>query len=64
MPAYAAMVESIDDSVGRVMASLKLELLDDTLVIFTSDNGGFYKATLGPLRANKGHITKEAFGFH
>lgn len=56
MPAYAAMVESIDDSVGRVMASLrKLGLLDDTLVIFTSDNGGFYKATSNaPLRANKG----------
>jgi len=55
-PDYAAMVESIDDSVGRVVATLaELGLERDTLVIFTSDNGGFYKATSNaPLRANKG----------
>lgn len=55
-PVYAAMVESIDQSVGRVLATLKeLSLLDNTVVIFTSDNGGFYKATSNaPLRANKG----------
>ncbi len=55
-PVYAAMVESIDESVGRVMAALKeLGLEQSTLVIFTSDNGGFYNATSNaPLRANKG----------
>lgn len=55
-PAYAAMVESVDDSVGRVMRTLReLELDNRTLVIFTSDNGGFAKATNhSPLRANKG----------
>ena len=55
-PAYAAMVESVDDSVGRVMGALRqLKILDNTLVIFTSDNGGFAKATNNsPLRANKG----------
>ena len=55
-PAYAAMVESVDDSVGRVMRTLKeLKLAERTLVIFTSDNGGFAKATDNtPLRANKG----------
>jgi arylsulfatase A len=55
-PAYAAMVESVDDSVGRVMRTLReLHLDDKTLVIFTSDNGGFAKATdNSPLRANKG----------
>ncbi len=55
-PAYAAMVESIDDSVGRVMTTLKeLGIDDNTLVVFTSDNGGFAKATdNSPLRANKG----------
>lgn len=55
-PVYAAMVESIDNSVGRVLDALKRKQLDqNTLVIFTSDNGGFYKATNNsPLRANKG----------
>ena len=55
-PAYAAMVESIDDSVGRVMKTLReLKIDQQTLVIFTSDNGGFAKATdNSPLRANKG----------
>lgn len=55
-PAYAAMVESVDQSVGRVLDLLReLHLEQDTLVIFTSDNGGFYNATRNaPLRANKG----------
>lgn len=55
-PAYAAMIESTDDSVGRVMATLReLGLEQSTVVVFTSDNGGFYNATSNkPLRANKG----------
>jgi arylsulfatase A-like enzyme len=55
-PAYAAMVESVDDSVGRVMKTLReLDIDQRTLVIFTSDNGGFARATdNSPLRANKG----------
>jgi len=55
-PTYAAMVESVDQSVGRVMETLEtLGLADDTLVIFTSDNGGFFRATNhAPLRGNKG----------
>lgn len=55
-PTYAAMVESVDDSVGRVLATLaELGLERSTLVVFTSDNGGFYNATSNaPLRANKG----------
>ncbi len=56
LPEYAAMVESIDDSVGRVLETLEeLKLADNTIIIFTSDNGGFWKATdHAPLRANKG----------
>ncbi len=56
LPEYAAMVQSIDDSVGRVLDTLQsLGLERRTLVIFTSDNGGFFKATSNaPLRANKG----------
>ncbi|NNE93902.1 MAG: sulfatase [Verrucomicrobiales bacterium] len=55
-PAYAAMIESVDQSVGRVMETIeKSGLKDRTLVVFTSDNGGFAKATdNSPLRANKG----------
>lgn len=55
-PVYAAMVQSIDESVGRVLATLEeLGLAQNTVVIFTSDNGGFYNATSNaPLRANKG----------
>jgi arylsulfatase A len=55
-PVYAAMVESVDESVGRVMATLdELNLENETLVIFTSDNGGFAGATdHSPLRGNKG----------
>lgn len=38
---YAAMIASVDESVGRVMACLdSLGLVDDTVLIFSSDNGG------------------------
>ena len=40
-PAYAAMIASVDESVGRIVALLdELKLADNTLVIFSSDNGG------------------------
>ncbi|MCI0464496.1 MAG: sulfatase [Gemmataceae bacterium] len=40
-PTYAAMIASLDESVGRVLALLdELKLAENTLVIFTSDNGG------------------------
>jgi arylsulfatase A-like enzyme len=40
-PTYAAMIASVDESVGRIVAKLKeLNLTEDTLVIFSSDNGG------------------------
>ena len=40
-PVYAAMIASIDESVGRVLDTLdELKLSANTLVIFTSDNGG------------------------
>ena len=40
-PVYAAMIESIDQSVGRVLAKLaELKLEDNTIVLFMSDNGG------------------------
>lgn len=40
-PTYAAMIQSVDESVGRIMAKLdELKLADNTVLIFSSDNGG------------------------
>ncbi len=40
-PVYAAMIASVDESVGRVVSTLdELGLTDQTIVIFASDNGG------------------------
>ncbi|MDP6929383.1 MAG: sulfatase [Planctomycetota bacterium] len=45
---FAAMVEAMDESLGRVMATLKrLELEEHTIVIFFSDNGGMSAANFG-----------------
>ena len=47
---YAAMVQAVDRGVGQVMAELKRQGLDDnTLVIFTSDNGGAHYVGLPEL---------------
>ena len=53
---YAAMIESLDEGVGRLMAALdELKLRENTIVIFTSDNGGLASSTSNvPLRAGKG----------
>ncbi|UCG48574.1 MAG: sulfatase [Phycisphaerales bacterium] len=55
---YGAMIEAMDAAIGRVFAELdKLELTQNTLVIFTSDNGGFAGVSDNrPLRASKGHL--------
>ncbi len=56
-PTYAAMVESVDDSTGKILAAVdELGLTDNTVVIFTSDNGGLLGPTHNaPLRAGKGY---------
>ncbi|MDC2888774.1 sulfatase-like hydrolase/transferase [Psychrosphaera algicola] len=53
---FAAMVELMDINVGRIMRSLEQQkLLDNTLVIFTSDNGGIRSISYqDPLRGGKG----------
>jgi arylsulfatase A-like enzyme len=53
--AYAAMLESLDETVGRIRAKLEeLDLADRTIVIFTSDNGGRIPTTSNsPLRYGK-----------
>ena len=55
---YGAMIEAMDRSFGRLLAKLdELKLRENTLVIFTSDNGGFSGvADNRPLRAGKGYL--------
>jgi arylsulfatase A-like enzyme len=55
-PIYAAMLDAVDTSVGRIRAKLEKEgLADNTLFIFTSDNGGASFATTNrPLHGAKG----------
>ena len=57
-PVYAAMIESVDESVGRIVAKLaELGLAERTAVVFFSDNGGFGPATsMAPLRGSKGML--------
>lgn len=55
-PAYAATVEAVDQSVGRIVAGLeRAGLTDDTVVVFTSDNGGTQRYT-PPLKGSKGQL--------
>lgn len=64
-PVYAAMIENMDLNVGRILHKLdELEIADNTIVIFTSDNGGL--ATIegphtpatnnAPFREGKGYL--------
>ncbi len=55
-PVYGAMVTAMDQNVGRLLSTLdSLQLSDNTLVIFTSDNGGIRSvSSQEPLRAGKG----------
>jgi len=57
-PTYAAMIESVDQSVATVMDKLdELGLTDNTVVFFFSDNGGYANATsMVPLRGSKGML--------
>ena len=60
-PIYAGLVESMDDAVGIVLERLKeLGLDENTIIIFTSDNGGVasgdaFSTTNAPLRGGKGY---------
>ena len=64
---YAAAVEEIDWSVGRLVAALReLGLAEDTIVVFTSDNGpiGFFRqrgGSAGLLRGGKGTTWEGGF---
>ena len=54
-----AFVEHLDDGIGKVLKALdELGLANNTIVAFTSDNGGklSYGASNGPLRSDKTHV--------
>jgi arylsulfatase A-like enzyme len=56
-PIYAAMIETMDTNVGRVMDKLnELGIADNTLILFTSDNGGHLVTCNRPLRGCKGWL--------
>ncbi len=65
-PTYAAMVEDMDASVGRMIDALdRLGIAENTLLVFFSDNGGLRRPYLGggevttsnaPLRGEKGNL--------
>jgi arylsulfatase A-like enzyme len=64
-PVYAAVIETLDDAVGQLLAKLdELKLRDRTIVVFTSDNGGVHVPELRedppthntPFRAGKGFL--------
>ena len=48
-PGYAAMVQSLDDNLGRIFETLdELGIADETIILFTSDNGGLATAEGSP----------------
>jgi arylsulfatase A-like enzyme len=55
-PKYATMVENLDTQIGRMIDNLtESGKIENTLILFISDNGGLYKVTKQwPLRAGKG----------
>lgn len=54
-PDYASMVYAVDQSVGRLLETLEANgITDDTIIVFTSDNGGLERVRdQAPLRAGK-----------
>lgn len=54
-PTYAALVENLDQNVGKVLEELdRVGLNENTLVIFTSDNGGLIGNSQNPVTVNLG----------
>lgn len=68
-PVYAAMVEHCDDMVGRIVKTVdEAGIAENTMIVFTSDNGGLYRrydyrpsaddtvSSLAPLKGEKGSL--------
>ena len=60
-PVYAAMIASVDESVGRVMRALQdHQLADNTVLVFVSDNGGVGGYVREGIKADGKDITDNA----
>jgi len=57
-PKYGGMMESMDENIGRLLSRLDEKgLRENTIIFFTSDNGGYKPATNNtPLRGHKGDL--------
>ena len=68
-PVYAAMIEHCDDMVGRIVEAVDAEgLAENTMIVFTSDNGGLFSrydyrahaddevTSMAPLKGEKGTL--------
>jgi arylsulfatase A-like enzyme len=54
---YARMMHSLDDNIGKVIQAVKESgEYENTLIIFTSDNGGEMYSGMGPFRGRKFHL--------
>ena len=54
---YAAMTEDLDTSLGSIMDALDhAGIAGDTYVVFTSDNGGGFRGSNGPLSGGKARL--------
>ena len=59
--AYASLIEGVDDSLGRLLAKLHdLDLAANTIIVFTSDNGGYSAGGRGKTPAGTGAGTHNA----
>ncbi len=57
VPVYAAMTKHLDDCAGRLLDALEqMGIEDNTIVVFTSDNGSYTPDLNGELRGQKGNV--------
>ncbi|MBK8946870.1 MAG: arylsulfatase [Ignavibacteriae bacterium] len=60
---YAAMISYLDEQVGEIISELKkLEIYENTLIIFTSDNGASFAGGADPTFFNSGGIFNSEYG--
>ncbi len=59
---YGDTIETLDDAVGRILAALDENgLRENTVVIFTSDNGPWFQGSSGPFKGHKGDTNEGGY---